>query len=118
MSADNGVYILKTIKENSNNFEYRVAHAQNIEDVTPNIKYEDLHRCSMVYIFSRSKIFTDKKEADIEAKKIYDEIMNSDCPIVEHGICIVNVDEVFPKMTYREAVDKENKFWKSKKLTN
>ena len=33
MSADNGIYILKTPKDNNEGFEYRVIHSQAIENI-------------------------------------------------------------------------------------
>jgi len=79
MSADNGVYIGKW------NDGYRVCHAQAIE----NIDCVDIGKEYECLLFGKSKIFSTQKEASEQASKIYNEIMESDFPICEYGICYV-----------------------------
>src|ERR1700748_60625 len=86
MSADNGIYIAK-FPIDDGYFEYRVVHTQNIEDCFHNEKTpENVTDAIIVKVFDNAKVFMSKIKADTYAIKIYEEIMGSDCPIVEHGI--------------------------------
>lgn len=81
MSADNGVYILRT-KDG-----YRVAHAQAIENIDYGCKEGEWNEEDVKMIFGRSKVHSEQKEALDEAVKIYNEIISDDfCPICEYGI--------------------------------
>ena len=115
MSADNGIYILKSLDG------YRVTHAQAIENLhwwdnccdNPDVVDDELKEDCFYHTtckncgsknpeaeernelnpkilkqyFGECKIFVTNEEAFKEAKKIYDEIMEDDfCPIVEYGI--------------------------------
>jgi hypothetical protein len=119
MSADNGVYILKSrapmVKSDDgwgwvhppHGHEYRVAHCCAID----NLDYSDLY---LPLYFGRSKVYIDQKEAVKEAERIYDEIMESDFPIVEYGISFVESDKEYPRMTVEQAedaVDREDYSW-------
>ena len=84
MSADNGIYILKA-KDG-----YRVVHAQAIENLW---WWDELHddsdELNPKYIFdyfNGSKVFKTKQEALSNAKKLYNEIINSGFPVIEYGI--------------------------------
>lgn len=102
MSADNGVYILKTparpiqhglgfyINQHGK-FEFRVAHCQAID----NIDYSDLY---MPLLFADSEVFESKEQALEEARKIYDSL-----DICEYGICTIEKDVIFPNMTSEQA---------------
>lgn len=121
MSADNGIYILKT-KDG-----YRVAHRQAIDnlyyhpqkccnkqiiiedkntslEICKNcnkkidwIKKDKINSQMLRDYFGDCKVFKTKKEALGEAIRLYNEIINSDYPILEYGIQIINYDEQFPK---------------------
>lgn len=101
MSADNGIYILKTparpIKEAGSyinqhgKFEYRVAHCLAIE----NIDYSDLY---VPLLFGDSPVFDNEEKAMELAIKLA-----NDCPILEYGICQVSKHYPFPNMTSSEA---------------
>lgn len=125
MSADNGIYILKSKDE------YRVIHTQAIENIyylpvccndpkiidkdpdsieiieiclncgKENPNYEERSKINPIILkqyFGESKIFKTENEAMEEAKKLYNEIMNDDFyPIVECGIQLINYDGEFPK---------------------
>lgn len=93
MSADNGIYILKTPNFKTGYTEFRVAHCQAIE----NINYPDSEDKYLRMYFESSKIFTDQNNAFIEAQEIYNEIMKSDFPIIEYGIQFITLDKEFPK---------------------
>jgi hypothetical protein len=83
MSADNGIYILETKGP-----EYRVIHAQNIEEVYGNFS-DDSFRWQgdpevMLEYFSNAPVFTDEKKAldyAIELSHNYE--------YLEYGICQV-----------------------------
>ena len=95
MSADNGVYIGVFPIKDSDQKEYRVIHAQAIENVME--KYEDdindEYRDSTIFNYFKlaNKIHTDKTEALNEACEIYEEIMNDDFGICEYGISFINL---------------------------
>lgn len=124
MSADNGIYILKT-KDG-----YRVLHSQAIENIYwhwnddrmyddkfeedyfrmsyderkakyPTIDGQQMSTINPRYVYQYFKDCTlhhTKKEALEEAVKIEEEIMSSSCPILEYGICFINdmENEDFP----------------------
>lgn len=83
MSADNGIYILRTKNPDPNmGFEYRVAHAQAIESIDePNIG-----GLYVFLIFNKAQVFTRLKDAETEALRIHHEISASDCRILEYGM--------------------------------
>ena len=101
MSADNGVYILKTparpIKDGDcytnrhGVYEYRISHCQAID----NLDYSDLY---VVAYFADSEIFYDEQEASKKAAELHDEL-----GWTEYGICFVEKDVCFPNMTVEEA---------------
>ena len=107
MSSDNGIYILETKKlyqpdfGEQNEVEYRVAHAQSIEDVW----YQ--HDPNMYFLWSywyRSEIYEDKADALMQA-----DYLASKEHILEYGIStILYSNIVFP--SEKEAVEwaKEN----------
>lgn len=105
MSADNGVFISRWKKGNS--FEYRIAHLQAIENCSLDNTYtKELTDAYRVLYFGSCEVLKNEKDALREASKIYDEIMNDDSgfpPVCEYGICKVNYDVEFPKMTIKEA---------------
>jgi len=101
MSADNGVYILKTparpIKTGNcytnqhGKFEYRVAHCQAID----NIDYSDLY---IPLLFGNSAVHRNRDSAMELAVRILDEL-----DICEYGICTIEKENYFPNMTSEEA---------------
>lgn len=102
MSADNGVYILKTparpIKKSDGwyinqhgKFEFRVAHCQAID----NVYYSDLY---IPLLFADSKVYSSKEEALAQAIKIHDSLV-----ICEYGISTIEKEFCFPNMTSEQA---------------
>lgn len=90
MSADNGIYILKTEGD-----EFRVAHCQAIENLTYGDPGGDEEY--MLLLFSDSEVFGDEQEAMMKAKELYDEIMADEfCPVVEYGIQFISLPKKFP----------------------
>lgn len=106
MSADNGVYILRTFaspikddnyyKSQHEKYEYRVAPCQAIEDVD----YSDLY---MPLLFGNSKVFDNFEDALQEAQTIHDSITRND-GFTEYGICEIEKNTLFPNMTQKAAV--------------
>lgn len=113
MSADNGVYILRTKK--SNGFEYRVAHLQAVENVyrhscskhgidyyfrkckeccTGNCKHSTCHIIQARDMWKDCQVFTDEQEALNEASKLLEEYEEDGFP-VEYGISFIDIDEKF-----------------------
>lgn len=105
MSADNGVYILRTprkMKKNDDNsyssqkgYEYRVTHCQAID----NVDYSDLY---MPLLFGKSKVHFDIADAQAEARKMADGILEDD-GILEYGIWMITKECQFPNMSSEEA---------------
>ena len=102
MSADNGVYILVT-KGSRGKKEYRVSHAQAIENLSympdhPQGSRDGLNTEYAHMLFGKSRVFTDMKLARGYAECIYDEWMG-DFGIVEYGIATLDYSRIrFPRM--------------------
>ena len=83
MSADNGIYIHKFRNG------WKVCHAQAIENITNEADKSGYNKKILYEYFKDSPIFKTQAKALKYAAKLYDEIMNSDCPIIEYGISFV-----------------------------
>jgi len=104
MSADNGIYILRTpappVKEGNSyinqhsKYEYRVAHCQAIE----NIDYSDLY---LPLLFGGSQIYNEQDAAQ-KANEIQKQI-EEDGGFTEYGIIPLCKETYFPNMTSRAA---------------
>ena len=98
MSADNGVYILETVRLTRNGYqpEYRVAHLGAIDNIEydENIKdYTDDDNIRIVNareMFSSSHVFADRDEA-----AAYAESLHSELGWTEYGICFITIDREF-----------------------
>jgi hypothetical protein len=95
MSADNGVYILASRgpkKRRGYTKEYRVVHAQAIDNITWEPDYPRgsgekwLNRKYVLMLFGNARVFTDRRIAEGYAQRIYDE-HTEDFGVVEYGIC-------------------------------
>ena len=94
MSADNGIYILRTLK--GDDFEYRVAHLQGIENLewdevgggyTDN---QDVHIKNARRMWSDCEVFAHETEALAFALK-----MEKCLDILEYGISSIDIDREF-----------------------
>ena len=90
MSADNGVYILATKGRERGKKEYRVAHAQAIENIDYAPDYHPggsggLNTESVQYTFGKSPVFTDRKIAEGYAQRLHEEQSWT-----EYGICFLD----------------------------
>lgn len=116
MSADNGIYILQT-KGRKSKFEYRVCHTQAIENLQwdDQAKSETSDRKVWInnarQIWKGCEVFCSHEEANKEAKKIYDDIMQSELPIVEYGICTINHLKEFFFLSDQEYYDQRFGQW-------
>lgn len=117
MSADNGIYIAKfPIDDTKSNFEYRVAHLQNIEDCfpqsyRPGYRPEYVVDALIVVNFGDAKVFYVKDNARKYAEKLYDDEMNSESPIVEHGICEIEFTKPVQEISKSKAENILSKYW-------
>ncbi len=123
MSADNGIYILKTPRrDDPTKSEYRVAHAQAIENVTErNAFWVEVQPAYAVMVFGNSTVFDNKSDALVEAGSIEDEILADEfCPILEYGICEIQLpfNGPFPNMTMEQAQEDIHAFDDSKQVSN
>jgi len=109
MSADNGIYIAKfPIAGDSSNVEFRVKELQNIEDCYTNGCTSlplEVALATRVIAFSDAKVFENKKEAEMYAIQLYNNVMNGECPIIEYGICDIEFEEPLPKISVKTARD-------------
>lgn len=114
MSADNGVYILKTkarFPEIDSDYEYRVTHAQAIENIhwdqekgdyredgrfTPEIAFDYFGRC---------QVFRTSLEATQFAHALADDI-----DILEYGVCVLDhKDQIFETFSEKEIEEFERR---------
>jgi len=112
MSADNGIYILTTKRKShdcQDCLEYRVRELQAVENVdwdetkkNPERDYpgdytedNDVRIKNAREMWAGCEVFNTESEALAEAKRIYDETMNSDFPVLEYGICFIHIDREF-----------------------
>jgi hypothetical protein len=91
MSADNGIYILES------DDGYRITHAQAIENITYDPDDTGYNQEWVKCLFGDCKVFSTIDQARDEAWRLYNEIMESDFPIVEYGISTVGYLPTFPK---------------------
>jgi len=108
MSADNGIYVLKTpVTEGANKFEYRVIHAQAIE----NLNWEEKkpgegNPKEIVRYYFGTTVYNNAEKALEVAEEMANEILNDDfCPILEYGICVLPFPHSF--QWYLDRVDIE-----------
>lgn len=99
MSADNGVYILKT--KRGDGWEYRVAHLQAVEnylwnqDTHEETSDEDVHIKNAREMWN-GPVFSSKQDALREADLMAEEILNDDfCPVLEYGISTITIPREF-----------------------
>jgi hypothetical protein len=97
MSADNGIYILRTLVSISPRiFEYRVKHLQAIDNLGWDSKIEEYTQDPDIHIKNARKIFAKcfpietREEALKEALKRMEEI-----GYVEYGIQEIEIDRIF-----------------------
>ena len=109
MSADNGCYLGRFTTNDG--FEYRVTHAQAIEncDYDKNYPTKLIHAYRTVY-YGRSEIYNEKGAWE-RARKLYEEILDGEYPICEYGVSEIHYDEPFPDMTTKEASDYIDEYW-------
>lgn len=105
MSADDGIYILKTKK--GDGFEYRVEHLQAVENVDwdenlPNSYHglgdhtddDDVRIKNAREMWKHSPIFVTQESAFANAQQVYEEV-NWDGFPVEYGISVIAIDREF-----------------------
>ena len=99
ISSDNGIYILKSPEENKDGFDYRVTHAQAIENIYWNEETgeesNEAQPKSLVDYFGECEVYTEEG-ARKEAFRMEKEILSDDfCPILEYGINTIEVPHSF-----------------------
>lgn len=88
MSADNGIYVASFPIADSTEVQWRVIHAQAIDNVDyGSMAEQDASRWAY---FGDAKTFSNKKDALTYAHDLEEEILNDDfCNILEYGVnCI------------------------------
>lgn len=98
MSADNGIYILVSPKENSKDFEYRIAYAFAIDNINYYPEESVEHEAMEVVYFGASKVYHNKEKALATAVRF------ENGRYTEYGICLLpERTKPFSKMTVEEA---------------
>lgn len=94
MSADNGIYILRSpISDiHTGEYEYRVAHAMAIENITYRPDRGDFNTLAIKQYFAKCQIFRDRTEALVEADRSAQK-----CMILEYGIQFIHISFPFPE---------------------
>jgi hypothetical protein len=99
MSADNGIYILQTPVMNGDGFEYRVVHAQAIDNIFwgENGYNKDGDPKAVVEYFGKCEVFQGEESARTEAFRLYDEITEGEdgYGIVEYGVSTIELPHFF-----------------------
>lgn len=101
MSSDNGIYILKTKHpKDESKFEFRVIHAQAIENIYWDAKlgketFSEVVPEEAASYFGQAEVFTNASAADMHASNLADE-----CTYLEYGIrTLDHSDWVFEHFT-------------------
>lgn len=93
MSADNGVYILKSpVHPDLGEFEYRVSYAMAVENINYKPNREGFNTEELKKYFGKCSVFYNRTEAIVFA----DEIAQT-CEILEYGIQSISLPFVFPE---------------------
>lgn len=103
MSADNGIYILVTMKKDSHDCEYRVAHAQAID----NLDYgtEEDKQNSMVQYFGKSKVYNESDAI------LFAHDLAKNYSVLEYGVSTIDLTpQEFPEIPYEQACN----YWRHK----
>ncbi len=93
MSADNGVYVLKSpVHPDLGEFEYRVAYATAIENINYEPNMEGFNTQELKKYFGQCSIFYGRTEALILADRIAQPY-----EILEYGIQFISLPFIFPQ---------------------
>jgi hypothetical protein len=97
MSADNGIYILKTPVRpgEGGGFEFRIAHVcaiENLLDIDPAAR--EAYICA---VFGQSWVFHSRRNAELAAEAIYEDLIDSGRFTEYGGVATVEVSEPFPQ---------------------
>lgn len=105
MSADNGIYILKTPTPRFNNeFQYRVTECCAIDNIDYYPRGSEKRDAMLVLYFGKSEVHTSLETAMQEATRVYTDLMSGPYPVCEYGISVINWEDEFPLMTKDEAL--------------
>jgi hypothetical protein len=95
MSADTGVYVLKTITRNPEIFEYRVACLQAVD----NVSWDDNQKCQTndpdVMIKNARKMWLGHFTSNEDTAMKWALEIQKDYGWTEYGICMIEIDRVF-----------------------
>lgn len=94
MSADNGIYVLKTPQPNGG-FEYRVKEAHNIETIFVRDNPKRADQRMLIDTFGASQVFTDDLDAFTAANDMLLDI-EQEGGEVEYGVLMIELDQSFP----------------------
>lgn len=109
MSADNGIYVLKSPTDHDNVFEYRVIECQAVDRIdgssvslTVDGKMYTIGDLWKVILFGNTKVHTSKHIAMIAASDIED-ILLTEGRYIEYGIRTIIDTQEFPKLDIQKA---------------
>ncbi|MFA7339824.1 MAG: hypothetical protein WC028_23780 [Candidatus Obscuribacterales bacterium] len=93
MSADNGIYILKTLSQSGRSSEYRIGYAAAIDNITQLDRHE-ADKCTR-QIFGQSMVLNTYKGALSVAKGIHYDLVKSGI-YIEYGVVLIELSKPFP----------------------
>lgn len=101
MSADDGIYILQSPVEDYSCFEYRVIHAQAIENLywceDDKDSADEIQPEMLMEYFGSSEVFWDKHKAWVKVFQLEKDMKDEYGFGPEYGISMIRYDQPFPK---------------------
>jgi len=93
MSADNGIYVLKSPvhEDMPGELEFRVTHAMAIDNITYEPDRDGFNTRVLIRYFGRCVVIRDRTEALVEADRLAQYYV-----ILEYGIQFINLPFPFP----------------------
>ena len=110
MSADNVVAILQSPARSGDGHEFRVVHAQAIENINYGCEPGEFNDRELLSYFGDSKVFTEEQDALVYALDLQDEI-----GYVEYGVSVISMNRPFPislacgERPAQEEIDRKTK---------
>ncbi|MBA4075658.1 MAG: hypothetical protein C0508_11510 [Cyanobacteria bacterium PR.023] len=94
MSADNGVYILKTRSQSGHSPEYRIGYASAIDNITQ-LDRREADKFTRA-VFGQSMVMNTYKGALSVAKGIHYDLVKSGV-YIEYGVVLIELSKQFPR---------------------
>lgn len=102
MSADNGIYILKSPGSNGAT-EFRVAYAMAIDNITYGVPSGAFNDKELQAYFGKCEVIFDKAKALEHANSLASDLEKEGC-ILEYGISFITMNRPFPRDHVAELI--------------